>query len=42
MADKSQRERVLDGYDRLYVEGKIDFTEYERARDALFPEEKEV
>ena len=42
MASKSRRERILDGYDRQYVEGKIDFLEYERAKDILFPEEKEV
>lgn len=42
MASKSLRERILDGYDRQYVEGKIDFLEYERVRDALFPEEEEV
>ena len=42
MASKSLRERILEGYDRQYVEGKIDFLEYERVRDILFPEEKEV
>jgi len=42
VASKRIRERILDEYDRQYVEGKIDFLEYERARDELFPEEKEV
>lgn len=41
MPDKNLRERILDGYDKQYVEGKIDFMEYERHRNILFPEEKE-
>lgn len=41
MTAKDLRERILDDYDKQYVEGKIDFLEYERARNILFPDERE-
>ncbi len=33
-------EELLDEYDKQYVRGEIDFLEYERARNRLFPEDE--
>lgn len=39
MTDDELREIVLSEYDRQYVNGEIDFLEYERKRNELFPDE---
>lgn len=39
MSGPSDSEQMLDVYDHAYVSGKIDFLEYERARNELFPDE---
>jgi len=39
MADDELREIVLTEYDRQYVNGEIDFLEYECKRNELFPDE---
>jgi len=39
MESDELREIVLSEYDKQYVRGEIDFLEYERKRNELFPDE---
>lgn len=39
MTSDELREIVLSEYDKQYVSGEIDFLEYERVRNKLFPDE---
>lgn len=41
MSGTELHEQLLTDYDQAYVSGEIDFLEYERARNILFPLEDE-